>query len=224
MICRPDIVGEDKFSSGVFSMKNGFGFTAAELLTLKQLNRPGKIQDFLENEIGYNKEKDGETCRSPRRVLRDRLAHCMEGALFAAAALRVNGYPPLLLDLVAENDDDHVLAVFSDRNHWGAIAKSNYTGLRFREPVYRNVRELVMSYFEDYFNLEGEKTLRAYSRPISLTRFDRISWMTTEEELFGIGDYLNTLSHFTVLTSAAARRLRAVDPLLKLAGELGAAK
>ena len=205
-------------------MKNGFGFTSAELRVLKRLNRPSKIQDFLENDLGYNKEKDGETCRSPRRVLRDRIAHCMEGALFAAAALRVNGYPPLLLDLVAENDDDHVLAVFAMNNHWGAIAKSNYTGLRFREPVYRNVRELVMSYFEDYFNPEGEKTLRGYSRPASLTRFDRIGWMTTEEELFGIGDYLNTLSHFTILTSAAARRLRAVDPLLKRAGELGAAK
>jgi len=205
-------------------MKNGFGFTATELRTLKQLYRPGKIQDFLENDIGYNKEKDGETCRSPRRVLRDRTAHCMEGALFAAAALRVNGYPPLLLDLIAENDDDHVLAVYAVNNHWGAIAKSNYTGLRFREPVYRNIRELVMSYFEDYFNPEGEKTLRAYSRPVSLTRFDRVGWMTTEEDLFGIGDYLNTLSHFTILTSAAARRLRAVDPLLLRAGELGAAK
>jgi len=205
-------------------MKNGFGFTSSELRTLKQLNRPAKIQDFLETAVGYNKEKDGETCRSPRRVLRDRMAHCMEGALFAAAALRVNGYPPLLLDLIAENDDDHVLAVFSDKEHWGALAKSNYTGLRFREPIYRSVRELVMSYFEDYFNPEGEKTLRAYSRPVSLTRFDRVAWMTTEEELFGIGDYLNTLSHYTILTSAAGRRLRPVDLLLKQAGELGGAK
>ena len=102
----------------------------------------------------------------------------MEGALLAAAALRVQGFPPLLLDLEAVRDDDHVLAVFKQHGHWGAIAKSNYSGLRFREPVYCNLRELAMSYFEHYYNLEAEKTLRAYSRPVNLGRFDRIGWMT----------------------------------------------
>ncbi|HZS48888.1 MAG TPA: hypothetical protein VFC63_27695 [Blastocatellia bacterium] len=207
-------------------MENSFGFTRSELSVLRKLNSPAKIQDFIETQVGYNKEKDGETCRSPRRVLRDRLAHCMEGALFGAAALRVNGFAPLLLDLVAERnrDDDHVLAVFKLNGCWGAIAKSNYTGLKFREPLYRSVRELVMSYFEDYFNPEGEKTLRAYSRPVNISRFDRIDWMTTEQDLYLIGDYLNTVSHYPVVTSSAARRLRMVDPLQVAAGMLGGAK
>jgi len=116
------------------------------------------------------------TPRSPRRVLRDRTARCREGALFAAAALRVNGHPPLLLDLEAVRDDDHVLAVLRDRGHWGAVAKSNYAGLRYREPVYRTLRELVMSYFEHYYNLQGQKTLRRYSRPVDHARFDGVRW------------------------------------------------
>jgi hypothetical protein len=93
------------------------------------------------------------TAWSPRRVLRERTAHCLEGAVFAAAALRVLGFPPLLLDLEAVQDTDHVVAVFRSRGHWGAIAKSNFSGLRYREPVYRSVRELIMSYFDGYINL-----------------------------------------------------------------------
>ena len=139
-------------------MKNAFD--AGERKQLRGLKTPEKIQRFLDDEIGYNKEAGGATCRSPRRVLRDRLAHCMEGALFAAAAVGLLGFPPLLLDLEAERDDDHVLAIFRHRGHWGAIAKSNYSGLRYREPVYRTLRELVMSYFEHYYNLKKEKTLR----------------------------------------------------------------
>src|SRR5258708_2505227 len=102
---------------------------------LRSLKTPERSQYFLDHNVSYNKETTGETIRSPRRVLRDRTGHCLEGALLAAAALLVNGYPPLLLDLGAVRDDDHVLAVFRHRNHWGAIAKSNYSGLRFREPV-----------------------------------------------------------------------------------------
>ncbi len=113
------------------------------------------------------------TAWSPRRVLRERTAHCLEGAVFAAAALRVLGFPPLLLDLEAVQDTDHVVAVFRSRGHWGAIAKSNFSGLRYREPVHRSLRELVMSYFEGYINLRGDRTLRAYSRPVDLARFDR---------------------------------------------------
>ena len=111
-----------------------------------------------------------------------RTAHCLEGAVFAAAALRVLGFPPLLLDLEAVQDTDHVLAVYQVRGHWGAIAKSNFAGLRYREPVYRTVRELVMSYFESYINLRGDRTLRAYSAPVNLARFDRCrpGWMTTD--------------------------------------------
>ena len=191
---------------------------------MRRLRTPGKIQQFLDCGLGYNKEKGGETCRSPRRVLRDGIAHCMEGALLAAAALRVQGFPPLLVDLEAVRDDDHVLAVFRQRGHWGAIAKSNYSGLRFREPVYRNVRELVMSYFEHYYNPRGEKTLRRYSRPVNLSRFDRIAWMTSEEDLWDIPYYLLDVPHITLLTPPMERQLNRMDRRLYAAGRLGAAK
>jgi hypothetical protein len=199
-------------------------FSRAERAVLRQLRAPDRIQRFLDCSLGYNKEKDGETCRSPRRVLRDGIAHCMEGALLAAAALRVNGWPPLLVDLEAVRDDDHVLAVFQQRGCWGAIAKSNYAGLRFREPVYRGLRELVMSYFEHYYNPEGEKTLRTYSRPVNLGRFDRISWMTAEEDIWAIPEYLTVISHIRLLTPAMERRLARMDDRLYRAGMVGWAK
>jgi hypothetical protein len=199
-------------------------FNAAERGVLRQLATAEKIQSFLDSEIAYNKEKNGPTCRSPRRVLRDRLAHCMEGALFAAAALRFHGYPPLLLDLEAVRDDDHVLAIYRQRGHWGAIAKSNYAGLRFREPVYRTLRELVMSYFEHYYNLEGEKTLRGYSRPVNLRRFDRLDWMTAENDVWAVAEHLCHIAHIPLLTGALARNLNRVDPRLMAAGLVGAQK
>ncbi len=184
-----------------------FGFTPAELRRLRPLDTPAQVQRFLDTEIGYNTEPGGDTLRSPRRVLRDRVAHCLEGALFAAAALRVHGHPPLLLDLEAERDDDHVLAIFRSHGAWGAIGKSNFAGLRFREPVYRTLRELVMSYFEHYFNLAREKTLRRYSRPVNLARFDRLGWMTAQEDLWPINDYLVHVPHVPLFRNGAARRL-----------------
>jgi hypothetical protein len=200
---------------------NAGAFGARERATLRRLKTPAKIQRFLDEDIGYNTEPAGPTCRSPRRVLRDGLAHCMEGALFAAAALAVNGFPPLLLDLEAVRDDDHVLAVFQQRGHWGAVAKSNYAGLRFREPVYRTLRELAMSYFEHYFNLGGEKTLRGYSRPVNLARFDRVHWMTAEHDIWEIPEYLCEVPHIPLLTPELARSLGRVDARLKAAGMLG---
>ncbi|MGA3161598.1 MAG: hypothetical protein ABSC77_10300 [Terracidiphilus sp.] len=199
-----------------------YGLDAREMRVLKALKTPGRIQRFLDHEIAYNKEPDGATVRSPRRVLRDRLAHCMEGALLAAAALRVQGYPPLLLDLESVRDDDHVLAIFKQRGCWGAIAKSNYSGLRFREPVYRSLHELVMSYFEHYFNLEREKTLRKYSRPVNLARFDRIGWMTAEEDLWVISEHLAKIPHVAVLRNRA--RMARVDDRLFAAGLVGRAE
>lgn len=197
------------------------GFDRRELTVLRRLSAPARIQSFLDRELDYNQEKEGETCRSPRRVLRDHTAQCMEGALFAAAALRVNGFPPLIVDLESVRDDDHVLTVFRKRGHWGAIAKSNYAGLRFREPVYRTLRELVMSYFEHYFNLCGEKTLRAYSRPVNLKRFDPIAWMVAEEDLWAIPAYLQTISHRSILTPGMERRLNRMDERLFAAGKVG---
>lgn len=198
-----------------------FGFEKYELAVFRKLSTTQKIQRFLDDEVGYNKEKDGETCRSPRRVLRDRLAHCAEGAYFAAAALRMLGHPPLIVDLMAVRDDDHLLAVFQQDGCWGAIAKSNYSGLRFREPVYRTVRELAMSYFAHYYNLKGELTLREFSRPVNLSRFDRTNWMTREEDLFEIGDYFYTVPHAPVMPVAMTRKRRMLDRRLFEAGLVG---
>jgi len=197
------------------------GLDIVEMRVLKALKTPDKIQRFLDVDIAYNKEPDGDTIRSPRRVLRDRVGHCFEGALLAAAALRVQGFPPLLLDLESVRDDDHVLAVFKQHGCWGALAKSNYSGLRFREPVYRSLRELVMSYFEHYFNLRREKTLRNYSRPVNLARFDRIGWMTAEEDLWAINDHLAQLPHTALIKDVARRRLARVDDRLFAAGLAG---
>jgi hypothetical protein len=197
-------------------------FTAGELAIFRRLRSPEGIQRFLDD-LAYNKEPDGPTCRSPRRVLRDRTAQCMEGALFGAAALRVLGHPPLLLDLEAVRDDDHVLAIFRLRGHWGALAKSNYTGLRYREPVYRTLRELVMSYFEHYFNLRKEKTLRNYSRPVNLSRFDGMDWMTAEEDVWPVPEYLCTISHTRLLPQPVLRHLGRVDQRLFAAGLVGRA-
>ena len=197
-------------------------FTAAERAVFRRLRSPEKIQRFLDD-LAYNKEPDGPTCRSPRRVLRDRTGHCMEGALFGAAALRMLGHPPLLLDLEAVRDDDHVLAIFRLRRCWGAVAKSNFSGLRYREPVYRTLRELVMSYFEHYYNLRREKTLRHYSRPVNLRRFDRIAWMTAEEDVWPVPEYLCTIRHTALMPLRLVRHLGRVDARLFAAGLLGRA-
>ena len=145
----------------------------------------------------------------------------MEGGLFAAAALRMLGYPPLMVDLETVRDDDHVLAVYQRDGCWGSIAKSNYSGLRHREPVYRTLRELVMSYFEHYFNLDREKTLRKYSRPVNLSRFDPIHWMTTEEDVWVVPEYLYTVKHTALLTRSQIRRLTPVDDRIFAAGLAG---
>lgn len=197
-------------------------FTRQELSLLRGWKKPSRIQRFLDEELGYNKEPDGMTCYSPRTVLRRGVAHCMEGALLAAAALRALGFPPLLVDLEAVRDDDHVLAVFRQDGHWGAIAKSNYAGLRFREPVYRSLRELAMSYFEHYYNPAGEKTLRAYSRPVSLRRFDRIHWMTSAEDVWAVPEYLAATPHIRLLPRARERSLSRMDKRLYHAGRFGA--
>ncbi len=197
------------------------GLSSFELRVFRGLKKPEQIQRFLDSELDYNKEDQGATCYSPRLVLRHGKAHCMEGALFAAAALRVRGHAPLLVDLEAVRDDDHVLAVFRSGGLWGSMAKSNYAGLRFREPVYRTLRELVMSYFEHYFNLSAEKTLRRYSRPVNLRRFDGIRWMTAERDVWEIPEYLCTIAHRNLLPKEVERRLSRVDARLFAAGCVG---
>jgi hypothetical protein len=196
-------------------------FTPAERAIFRRLSTPARIQRFLD-ELTYNKEPGGATCRSPRRVMHDRTAHCMEGALFGAAALRELGHPPLLFDLEAVQDTDHVLAIYKVRGCWGALGKSNFSGLRFREPIYRGLRELAISYFEHFYNLRGEKTLRGFSRPVNLRRFDRIAWMTAEENVWAIPEYLCEIPHRPLLTTAQIRGLSRMDRRLFDAGRLGA--
>jgi hypothetical protein len=145
-------------------------------------------------------------------------------ALFGAAALRVNGYPPLIIDLEAEHDTDHVIAVYKQHGHWGSIAKSNYTGCRYREPVYRTLRELALSYFDVYFNMRRERTLRTFSNPVNLARFDRLGWMTTDKQLWFIAEYLFTIRHFPLLKPAMAKRLHRLDDRSFRAGCLGRAE
>ncbi|MBY0505061.1 MAG: hypothetical protein K2X03_14200 [Bryobacteraceae bacterium] len=194
-------------------------WTAAEKAVLRRLRTPEKIQAFLDEELAYH---HAETCYSPRLVLRHRRAHCMEGAMLAAAALRFHGDPPLIIDLTAVRDDDHVLAVFRRQGRWGAIAKSNYSGLRSRTPVYRNLRELALSYFEDYYNLRGEKTLRGYaSRPVNLARFDALPWTTREEDPWEVPEYLTAIAH-TPLFPELTRRYH-MDARLLEAGKVGQA-
>ena len=184
-----------------------FGFTPAELRKLRSLKDPDGIQRFIDD-MPYHL---ANTCWSPRRVLRENTSHCLEGAIFAAAALRVNGYPPLLLDFEAERDTDHVLAIYKERGHWGAVAKSNYTNCRFREPVYRSLRELAMSYFQIYFNMRRQRSLRTVSRPVNLKRFDDQQWMTTEKPVWFIVYHLLEIPHTKLLTRAMIKNLHLVD-------------
>ena len=187
--------------------KDEFGFTPAELRKLRSLKTPYGIQRYLDD-MPYHL---GDTAWSPRRVLRENTAHCFEGAIFAAAALRALGYPPLVIDFEAEHDTDHVLAVYQVKGHWGTIAKSNYTNCRYREPVYRSLRELAMSYFQIYFNMRRERSMRTFSRPVNLKRFDNQQWMTTEKPIWFIVYYLLDIPHTKLLTRSMINRLHRVD-------------
>jgi hypothetical protein len=192
-------------------------FSGAELRKLRSLKSPYGIQQFLDN-MPYHL---ADTAWSPRRVLREDTAHCLEGAIFAAAALRANGFPPLIVDLEAEHDTDHVIAVYRVDGHWGAIAKSNFTGCRFREPVHRNLRELALSYFNLYFNMRRERSLRTFSRPVNLARFDHLQWMTTEKPVWFIVNYLFEIHHYRLLAKNIVRKLNRVDERLFQAECLG---
>jgi hypothetical protein len=192
-------------------------WTKEEYRFLKTLSNPDKIQAYLDS-IDYNPNYE---CRSPRWVMKKRSAHCFEGALFAAAALQFIGYKPLIVDMLAVNDDDHVIAVFRENGFWGAVAKSNFTSLRYREPVYKSLRELIMSYFDFYFNTDGCKSLRSYSIPFDLTTLEPRHWETTDEDLEYIGDKIESLRHFPVATGKMIKGLYyASDSMLK-AGMLG---
>ena len=186
---------------------------------LDGLNKPDRIQSYL-NAVPYSED---EFYRCPLRVLRDRKAHCFDGALFAATVLRRFGHPPVILELIPNaRDDDHVLALYKYGGFWGAVAQSNFTGLRYREPVYRSLRELVMSYFEDFFNSLGEKTLVGYRGPINLKVFDPLNWMTSDAGLETLSNEMDRYCIHPVITPEMADNLALADERSLRAGLLGA--
>ncbi|MBI5654546.1 hypothetical protein HZC53_02775 [Candidatus Uhrbacteria bacterium] len=197
-----------------------FGLTKDELRLLRGLDSAGKIQDYLDS-ITINHEPEGDTCLSPRRVMRERRAHCLESAMLAAVAFRLHGQPPLVLDLTSNvHDFDHVIALYKRHGCWGAVSKTNHAVLRFREPVYRTLRELVLSYFHEYFNEDGYKTLRSYSRPVDLSRFDSQGWITSEDDVWFVERYLYDVKHYPLLNRAQIATLRKAHPMEMKAGEI----
>lgn len=197
-----------------------FGLTSKESGLLRRLDAPWKVQAYLDS-FTINHEPEGDTCLSPRRVMRERRAHCLEGAMLAALAFRLHGQPPLVLDLTSSpRDFDHVVALYKRHGCWGAVSKTNHAVLRFREPVYRTLRELALSYFHEYFNEEGHKTLRSYSRPVDLSRFDGQGWMTSEEDVWFVERHLYDVKHYPLLNRAQIASLRKAHPMEMKAGEL----
>jgi len=192
-------------------------YAPAELRKLRSLKTPYGIQRFMDD-MPYHL---ATSAWSPQRVLRERTAHCLEGAIFGAAALRAIGHRPLIVDLESEHDTDHVIAVYRERGHWGSIAKSNYAGLEYREPIHRTLRELALSYFLLYFNLRRERTLRTFSRPVDLARFDERRWMTSDKDVWYIPEYLLEISHTPLLAPGTAKRLHRLERRTYEAGLVG---
>ena len=200
--------------------KPTLGLSRAELAALRRLSTPIKIQDFLDR-LPTNFERRGETIMSPRRVLRERKAHCIEGAMLAAAALWVNGEKPLLLDLKGASwDEDHVVALYRRGGRWGAISKTNHATLRFRDPIYKSVRELAASYFHEYFsNALLRKSLRSYAGPFDMRRLGR-RWLTAEKDLWGVDRALGVARHLAIFPRGSERFLRRPDAMERRAGKL----
>jgi hypothetical protein len=193
-------------------------WNSRESALLNRLDSPLKVQHFLDA-TPYSSDP---IYRCPRRVIADRRAHCVDGALFAAAALRFHSHKPLICWINAENDDGHLLALVRRGSLWGAVAKSNFVGLRYREPVYRSLRELVMSYFNDYFNSDGFRSMRSYTRPLDLSRFDALNWMTSQDGLSGIvDDALDRLPTSPIAPNKVIRTFTPVDQRALQAGMLG---
>jgi len=184
-----------------------------DFVVFKKLNSPAKVQDFID-EIPINFEMNGETCHSPLMALKNNRAHCMEGALLAAACFWHNGRRPLLLDIKTTKgkDDDHVVALFKENGLWGAVSKTNHAVLRYRDPVYKTVRELALSYFNEYFLDNGVKTMRSYSTPFSLFQYDD-DWLVSEKDVWRIPEELDDARHFKILPDGFSPRLRLADPI-----------
>lgn len=197
-----------------------FGLSKKELAVLRKLSTPEKIQDFLDA-LPINHEKGGDTCLSPRQVLREKKAHCIEGAMLAATALWLHGEEPLLLDLTTlRYDDDHVVALYKRNGYWGAISKTNHAVLRFRDPIYRTIRELALSYFHEYFMIStGRKTLQSYSVPFSLKRFGT-EWIVSEENVWYIAHAIDDVRHFPIVPEKNKRLIRKASALERKMGSV----
>jgi hypothetical protein len=192
------------------------GLRPGEFAVLRRLDTPQKIQAFL-NAIPCNHELDGETALSVREVLKRRLAHCIEGAFVAAAALWVNGEVPLVVHLDCDlSDTPHVIAVFRRGPTWGAISKTNGFPLRYRDPIYRNLRELALSYFHEYYNKRGHKTLRSYSGAFDMRRIDPALWVTGGRTCWEAHDRLAELRHYALISASQERLLARRDPFERL--------
>jgi hypothetical protein len=190
-----------------------------EFRVLSRLRKPGSIQDFLDK-VPINYERRGETCSSPLVALQRGTMHCMEGALVAALALWMNGHPPLIMDLKSnDNDVDHLVALFRIRGFWGGITKTNHAVLRYREPIFRDPRELAVSYFHEYTLPDGRKTLRSYSAPYDLRRYSN-DWITTEEPLWDLETKIDKSRHFKILNRKQIASLRRADEIEIKAGKL----
>ncbi len=194
--------------------------TTRERTLFTRLNSPQKIQDYI-TLLKPNFEPNGDECRSPREVIKTGTAHCVEGALVAASALMHHGHTPLLLDLTAaKHDFDHVVALFKVNNHWGAISKSNHAVLRYRDPIYRTIRELALSYFHEYFDANGKKTLVSYSKPLNLNQFNKNHWQTDPEDVWYIPMRLTEIPHYAIVPQPIRKKLRRADPIEIKAGTL----
>lgn len=202
-----------------FARRADLGLTPAEFAVLRRLDNPRKIQAFLFG-LQQNFEPNGDTCRPVREVLRTRSAHCIEGAMLAAAALWVHGEPPLLLDMRAERDYDHVVALFRRNGRWGAISKTNGVFLRWRDPVYRTLRELALSYFHEYCNRRDHKTLREYSVPYDLRRADPAVWSSGAGHAWEVAETLDALRHFRLVSRRELSEVTRRDPFEREAGLL----
>ena len=193
-------------------------FTKEEKALIKSLNTPAKIQDFLNN-IPINHERDGiDRIKSPINVLRDNNAHCIEAAILGAYILSVHGYKPLLIHLETTKEDfEHVVAPFKMGGLWGALSKTNHSVLRFRDPIYKNIRELVMSYFHEYAMDNGQKTLRKYSKPLDLKQFEK-GWEISGEDLWGIDEELGKIEHYSLIPKGF--KLRPTDIIEREVGKI----
>jgi len=203
----------------LYPRREDLGLTPAEFAVLRRLDTPRKVQTFVYG-LKQNFELDGETCLTVREVLRTRRAHCIEGAMLAACAMWVHGEPPLLLDMRAVRDFDHVVALYRRRGHWGAISKTNGIFLRSRDPVYRDLRELAMSYFHEYCNRRNDKTLREYSVPYDLRRVDPSVWVSGEKGAWLVAEELDRLRHFKLMNGHHLKQIGPRDAFERRAGAL----